>query len=259
MIRDLWLRLGTCVLVAVSLTLAGEEKREREGRKKGEEAAEKQAKEAVEKQAKGKEAEKGAADEKTKKPDVRPEDVESFRKSKDPETMEIVALYDEIEKYYAELATARNVADGEDKEARKAEKDVKSYESKIKRQTRKLESAVEKFTRPLRKDYEEAKGKYDSLREKGDQLSDQKQEKRATALYQQADRLTGKMESSKRRLDVAQWFLVFDNAVPIAGLEDGDDDDGDGDERRSRPGRQDREDFKGFKGGKPDKGDKDEK
>jgi len=254
MIRDLWLRLATCALIAVSLTLPAQEKKDREGRKKATE-------EGADKEVKGKAGEKagdkGVAEEgKSKKPDVLETSLQAFRRSQDPDVIEIVALYDEIEKCYAELATARNVASGEDKEARKAEKDVKGLEGRIKRQMRKLEGDVDKYTRPMRKDYEETKRKYDGLREKGDQLSEQKQEKRATGLYQQADRLTGKMEGLKRQLDTAEWFLCFDNAVPIAGLEDGDDDDADGGGRQDR---RDKEEFKGFKAEKGEKAEKAEK
>ena len=102
---------------------------------------------------------------------------------------------------------------------------------------------MDKFTRPLEKDYEANKSKYDALREKAVQYEKQGQEKKATELYQQADRYTGRMEGAKRQLETAKSFLYFESAQELGNLggdDDGDDDD-DG-EKRGKGGRQDKGD-----------------
>jgi tetratricopeptide (TPR) repeat protein len=202
---------------------------------------------------KGGKAEKGDKGEKAGKPDVRAVDVDGFRKSKDPAVVEIITLYDQIDKWYTELATAKNVAAGDDREARKAKGDVKAYETKIRRQLGKLEDAVDKYTKPLEKAYDQNKSQYDALRGKAEQYEKQGQDKKATDLYQQADRYTGKMEGAKRQLDTAKSFLYFESAQGMGNLGGGDDDDDDGRAPRDKRGKSNRFD----KGEKADKGGND--
>jgi hypothetical protein len=225
------LGLAAVILLGFGLLLAADERKERDSKKRSAEAADQADKGA---KADGEKDKEGAGG-KAKKPEANAVDMEAFRKSKDPAAMEIVALYGEVDKAYAELATARNVALGDDREARKAEREGRTLESKIKRQLKKLEGEVEKYVRPLEKDYEENKRKYESLKTRGDQLSEQGQAKRATEQYQQADRYTGKVEGLKRQIDTAKAFLYFENAVAI----EGDDDDGDG--RRLGKGTRDKD------------------
>ena len=185
--RRVWLsRIVILALLAGGVVLTAAEGRGKSSRKKGDGEGEKA-------------AEKAAVE---KKELPRAVYIDQFRKAKDPESMEIVALHDEIDQYYAELTTVRNVAAGEDREARKAEREVKGLETKIKRQVRKLEAAVEKYTRPRRKEHDETRRKYEELREKGDKLGEQGQDRKATETYQLADRLTGPLESMKRQIEV---------------------------------------------------------
>jgi|GEM_PF-3143049 len=240
MMRMKQVRVLASVLLGLCLAVSGAEEkkdRARDSKKHTGDPADVAAK-AVEK-ADAEAKEKEAGDAKGKKPEVPADAMEAFRNSKDPAAMEIVALHNEVDKAYTELATARNVALGGDKEAKKAERDAKALESKIKRGLKKLEGEVEKYVRPLGRDYDENKGKYDALKAKGDQLSDQGQEKKATAQYQQADRYTGKIEGLKRQIDTAKAFLYFESAEGVS-LDDGDDDDGDKDAKDDKGGKDDR-------------------
>jgi hypothetical protein len=215
MTRNLWLSLTTSFLVALCISLSAQEKKEREPKKKGPEAAESAVK--------GKEkaaAEVVAKEAEVKKPVANPEDVEAFRKRRDPDALEIVALYQEVDKGYTDLRTAMNVATGDDKEAKKAKTEVKALESKVKRQLRKLQDKVEKLAKPFDKIYEEAKRNYDLQRDRAKQLEEQGQEKKATAYYQRADRFTGQMEGAKRQGDTLRFFLYFESAE---GLDLGND------------------------------------
>lgn len=217
--------LGACLAVS-----AADEKRDRGDSKKRAGDPAEQAAKAVQKAEAEAKAKGGGGDEaKGKKPEVLAADLERFRNSKDPAAVEIVALHGEVDKAYTELATARNVALGDDREAKKAERDAKTLESKIKRGLKKLEDSVEKYVRPLQRDYDENKAKYDALKAKGDQLSDQGQEKKATAQYQQADRYTGKIEEYRRQIETAKSFLYFDSAEGVKLSDDDDDKDEKGD------------------------------
>jgi uncharacterized phage infection (PIP) family protein YhgE len=235
----LWLRLVAGGLLGLCLVAsAADEKkdRDRDGRKRAGDAPGQAGKPAGKPDADQGKEEDG---DKPKKPDVLAADLEAFRDSKDPAAMEIVALHNEIDKAYTELATARNVALGGDREAKKAERDAKTLESKIKRGLKKLESEVGKYVRPLEKDYEETKGKHDALIEKADQLSQQGQEKKAAAQEQQAKRYTGKIEGLKRQIDTVKSFLYFDSAegIDLGGDDDGDDGGKDGKGPRDREER----------------------
>jgi DNA repair exonuclease SbcCD ATPase subunit len=230
MTRALGLRLAVLLLVAIGLSLPAEEAKENQAPKKKGGAASAQAAKPTDKAAVDKE---GVAE----APVATPEDVEAFRKREDPAAVEIVTLHDEIDKAYTDLRTAINVAAGDDKQARKAKTEIKALEARIRRQTRKLEAAVEKVAMPIDRDYKSTKRKYDGLQEKAKAFEDQKQEKRATATYQQADRYTGQMEAAKRTLEAVRSFLTFESAEGIELSSDRDD---------TRPGKG----FRSDKGGK---------
>ena len=228
MTRTVWLRLATCILVTLGVSLSALEEREKAAggkRDKGAGAAG---------QGIPKEKAAGQGEEMAVKPAANPEDVEAFRKRGDTAAVEIVTLHDEIDKDYTDLRTAMNVAMGDDKEARKAKNEIKTLEAKIKRQSRKLKAAVEKLVLPIDRDYQATTRKYDGLQEKAKQFEDQKQDKRATATYQQADRYTAQIDAAKRTMEAARSFLTFESAE---GLELGDDAD---DARGGKAGRTER-------------------
>jgi hypothetical protein len=220
MSRHLWLTLTASLVLGLCVSLPAQEKQDKEPKKKGDAPTGQLLKS---KDSLLTDGDKGATEVKAKKPDAAlAPDIQSLRDSKDPGAVEIVALYNEIDRAYTEMATARNVATGEDREARKAKRDIKGYEATIKRQTRKLEIAVDHFGRPFEKDYSAAKQKFDVLNARAKQLEEQGHEKRATEAYQQANRYTGQMESAKRQLDAVRSFLYFQSAE---GLELGGDAD----------------------------------
>jgi hypothetical protein len=213
MARNLALRLATGLLLALCIVLPAQEKREKEG------SATKKGGATTGLLLRGKEK-REAAEGKAEKPTASPEDVNAFRQRKDPAAVAIVELYGEIDKAYTELRTAMNVASGDDKQARKAKTEVKTLEDKIKRQTRLLTSAVTKFAQPVEREYRMTKGKYDELQERARAFEEQKQEKRATATYQQADRYNAQLDASKRLLATVRSFLYFESAE---GLEPNDE------------------------------------
>lgn len=257
MIWKLWLRLATCLCIAVCLSLSAEEKKEREVKKKGTEVGNKAAKgkEKAEK-AELKAEEKEEAEEVGKKaemPDVDPADVERFRQRKDPAAVEIYTLYDEIDKLYTELRTATNVAMGDDKEARKAKTEVKALQGKARRQKKKLDDAVGKLVTPLERSYKLTKGKFDALEEDANKLRDKGQEKAATGKDQQAARLNEEVSGAEKTLKVLRSFQYFESAD---GLDLGGDDADDA--KGGKSGRTDRGD-KPRNGNRADKGDKGDK
>jgi len=208
MTRTVWFRLTTTLLVTFCVGLSSAETKEKGKAAKSAEKAVKAEDEVADKA------------EKAEKPVAKPEDVDAFRKRTDVAAVEIVTLHDEIDKAYTDLRTAMNVAQGDDKEARKARNEIKTLEARIKRQSRKLETAVAKLVQPIERDYKGAKAKYDVLEERAAQYEEEKREKNATATHQQAARYTAQLDAAQRTLDAVRSFLTFESAE---GLDLGSD------------------------------------
>jgi hypothetical protein len=226
MTRKWWFRLTAVLFLTVCVLVSAEDRntRPRDTRRKstdtGQHLVNSKDKGKAGASEQGKDMPQAEAGAEAKEPAASPEDIDAFRKRQDPDAVEIVGLYNEIDKAYTDLRTALNVSKGSDREARKAKGEIRGLETTIKRQTHKLKAAVEKYAGPIEREYKATKAKYDSLQEKARQMEEQKQDKKATALHQQADTYNTELDSSKRLAAAARSFLHFESAEGIEVKDD---------------------------------------
>jgi hypothetical protein len=155
----------------------------------------------------GRRGDDNGGDKPRKRPKVNKVYIEQARKSKS--MREIVALHDGIREAYAELTNLKALE--EPREARKAKRKIARLEARIQRDRKKLEKLVAQKAKPLKKIYRKNKAKLDDYTARAKKHEAQGKTDKALQLHQQAAKFSGPAESAKRKIDILEWFLFFDD------------------------------------------------
>jgi tetrahydromethanopterin S-methyltransferase subunit G len=162
---------------------------------------------------------------------VKPSDNDIFKARDNDAYKEFFAAYDDIVNLYRERQVLETANDP--KEARRAKQRLERLERRLERGKRDFYKLAEKLRKPMDRDYEKLQERLDDLEKKAKDAEARNLEDRATKFYQEQGKYSGTHANLKKKIDLINYYLFFDEFDPDDGdnepldkMKDQDKDDG---------------------------------